>query len=50
MNLRRFAVCDKNGVKTEPSLELWDEDLEVWKDIPLVVCAEWDQETLTKRP
>ena len=36
MKLCWFITCDKNGVKTDPELRYWDDDIELWRDVPTV--------------
>lgn len=44
MKLRWFVVCNKYGRKTEPSLQVWNEDDKIWETIPYVECKEWEED------
>lgn len=44
MKLRWFRTCDKNGVKSEPELQCWDEEYKFWFDIPYVECKDWEED------
>jgi len=43
MKLRFLILCDKNGVKSEPSLQVFDEDFG-WEDVPIEEMKTWEYE------
>lgn len=43
MILRWFVVCDKDGVKSEPELQFWNKDRNVWESISYVECKAWQE-------
>jgi len=40
MRLRWLVICDKNGNKTQPVLQYWDDVLRWWIDVPVVEVKE----------
>ncbi len=42
MKLRWFVTCSEHGVKTEPTLQYWNEDY--WADVDYVECKDWQTE------
>lgn len=44
MRLQWKTVCDKNGGKTEPVLQYWDEEFNQWVDIRHVEVKTWEVE------
>lgn len=48
--LRWFRTCDENGVKTEPELQYWDEDLNQWETVPYVECKDYEEEDYMSNP
>ncbi len=40
MNFRWLVLCDKHGVKTDPELQVYDEEIEKWESVPV-----WDSAT-----
>lgn len=43
MKLRWFVVCDKDGRKTNPELQYWDEGYQMWDGIPYVECKDYEE-------
>jgi hypothetical protein len=39
--IRWLILCDRNGRKTEPILQIWDNDNGRWLDIDTVEIKEW---------
>ena len=48
MRLRYLITCDKNGVKTEPMLQYWDDESNRWECVPWVECKTWEEEAYSK--
>ena len=45
MKLRIFQTYDKNGVDSEKRLQVWNQDILRWEDIPFVRCSYEREET-----
>lgn len=37
-------MCDENGRWTEPVLQFWNRENNIWEDIPFVRCKTWEEE------
>ena len=48
MELRWIVLCDKNGRKTKPDLQFWNEDDEIWEDVPYVEMKTWEYDPKRK--
>jgi len=44
MKLRWFQTCNKDGVWSTPSLQVWSVDDLEWIDVPLTTCKTWEEE------
>jgi len=42
MKLKYFVTCNENGLKTDPELHYWDEDLEQWLPVETEECKTWE--------
>jgi len=47
--LKWFITCDLNGVKTEPELHYWDEELWQWIPVRTLECKTWEYEEELER-
>jgi len=48
MKLRWFTTCNKDGVKSKPTLQYWDKVLELWENIPYIECKTWEEQIYLK--
>jgi len=48
MRLRWFITCNKDGVKSKPTLQYWNAGIELWEDVPHVECKTWEEDVYLK--
>ena len=49
MNLRWLITCDKNGVKSDPGLQLQNIEAKEWQDVPIVECKVWEETNFNQK-
>ena len=42
-DIRWFATCNKNGVWTPKTLQVWDEDSRIWVDVNQITCKDHEE-------